>query len=84
MAPNNLITQVAKLLRATVLPDNAAWKNRVQIKSETSSNLYIIAQRKSDGVLACSCRGWIRHRHCKHVDTFKRVLLAAEKQGRMK
>jgi hypothetical protein len=72
-----VLIAAARAIGATLLPDNAAWKNRVQIKSETSSNLYIIAQRKSDGVLACSCRGWIRWRHCKHVDSFKKVLLAA-------
>jgi hypothetical protein len=59
---------------AVLLPDNKQWTNRVQIKSESSNNLYVIAKRKSSGELGCSCPGWIRHRNCKHLRTFAPVL----------
>lgn len=61
---------------AVKLPDNATWKNRFEIKSATSNRLYVIAQRKSDGSWGCSCPGWIRYRHCKHlraVESVKKV-----------
>jgi len=49
------------------LPDNDRYKNRFEIKSETSNRLYIIAQNKSNGIWSCSCPGWIIHRKCKHL-----------------
>lgn len=49
-----------------LLPENAQWRNRFQIAGSTG-NLYTVAQRKSNGSWACSCPGWIRHRHCKHL-----------------
>jgi hypothetical protein len=48
-------------------PDNAAWTNRFEIKSESSDRLYRIAQNKSRGYWACSCPGWISRRCCKHL-----------------
>lgn len=58
---------VAKRLNAVVLPDNKVWTNRLQIKSGTSTALYVVAQRLTDGMWGCSCRGWIAHRNCKHL-----------------
>ena len=49
------------------LDDNAQWTNRFEIKSETSGNKYIVAQHKTKRHFACSCRGYIRHRKCKHL-----------------
>ena len=49
------------------LPDNAQWKNRFQIKSESSERLYTISQSKSGKFWGCSCPGWIRHKSCKHL-----------------
>src|SRR5439155_17074694 len=59
---------------AQLLPDNAQWTNRFQIRSESSSRLYTVAQRRSDGSWACSCMGWIRNRHCKHLDRLSPLL----------
>jgi hypothetical protein len=59
---------VAKEIGGTLLEDNSQWTNRFEIKSETSSRLYTIAQRKSDGSWACSCPGWKRWRQCKHLE----------------
>jgi hypothetical protein len=50
-----------------IMPDNASWTNRFQIKSETSDRLYTIAQNKHRKYWACSCPGWIGHRKCKHL-----------------
>jgi len=50
------------------LPDNSAYENRFEIKSETSDAIYIIAQSKSGRWWSCSCFGWIRHKKCKHLD----------------
>jgi len=51
------------------LPDNVQWENRFEIKSESSDALYVIAQHKTNRHWACSCRGWIRHRKCKHLQS---------------
>ena len=53
---------------SVALPDNDQWCNRFEIRSETSNRVYIVAQNKSKRHFACSCPGWKRHRHCKHLD----------------
>jgi hypothetical protein len=58
----------------TVLPDNAQWKNRFEIKSESSNRLYTVAQNKANGTWGCSCPGWKRHRKCKHLSTLNPLL----------
>lgn len=50
------------------LPDNQSFTNRFRIKSESSNRLYTIAQSISGRWWACECRGWISHKHCKHLD----------------
>jgi len=65
---------VANRLGATLLPDNAAWQHRFEIKSSSSSRLYTVAQRKSDGVWGCSCPGWKSHRKCKHLSSMMPAL----------
>ena len=52
---------------AEMLPDNAQWTNRMQIKSESSGRLYTIAQNKSGRFWGCNCPGWIGHKKCKHL-----------------
>lgn len=49
------------------LPDNAAYTNRFEIKSETSDAVYVIAQSKKGRWWACECFGFRRYRHCKHL-----------------
>lgn len=51
----------------TRLPDTDQWVNRIEIRSETSSRKYTIAQRRSDGTWACSCPGNKAHGDCKHL-----------------
>lgn len=49
------------------LPDNQIWTNRLEIKSESSNRLYIIAQNKTKRHWACSCPGYRTRRKCKHL-----------------
>jgi hypothetical protein len=53
---------------AIALPDNDQWTNRFKVHSETSNRVYIIAQNKKKHHFACSCPGWKRYRHCKHLE----------------
>lgn len=65
-------TELVKRTIASVsekqLPDNIQWTNRFNIRSQTSNSLYVVAQHKTGRHWACSCRGWIRHRKCKHLE----------------
>jgi hypothetical protein len=54
--PNGLTIYVPR--DTEKLPDN----------SHFSSRLYTIAQSISGRWWACSCRGWIAHKHCKHLN----------------
>ena len=67
---------VANRAGATVLPDNAQWTNRMEIRSETSSRLYIVAQHKTNKEWACGCMGFKRYRHCKHLNTMLPLLVS--------
>jgi hypothetical protein len=62
---------------AVALPENKVWHNRVEIKSESSDRIYIVAQRKTDNTWGCNCPGWIRFRRCKHLEAMKPALEAA-------
>ncbi len=52
-----------------ILPDNEQWKNRFEIKSESSDRIYVIAQNKSKKHWGCSCPSWRVRRSCKHLAT---------------
>jgi hypothetical protein len=62
------IEVLAVAIGSRLLPDTDQWVNRFQVKSTSSSSLYTVAQRRSDMVWGCSCRGWTHYRHCKHLD----------------
>lgn len=67
----------------TAIEDNSTYTNRFEIASETSSNLYIVAQNKSTGEWSCSCRGWIikkpgKPRTCKHLQALLPILVEAQ------
>lgn len=52
---------------ATILEDNAQWKNRFEVRSETSDRVYIVSQNKARGHWGCSCPAWRTRRKCKHL-----------------
>ena len=52
------------------LNNNKQWEERYEIRSQSSSRTYIIARNKANGTWGCSCRGWIHHGRCKHLDSF--------------
>lgn len=60
------------------LPESKQWKNRFEVRSETSNRLYVIAQNKTTGKWGCSCPGWIVHRHCKHLKAVETVIKVIE------
>lgn len=71
--------ELARLERAgaTLLPDGPKHIHRMEIKSSSSSNKYIVAQSKTSGEWQCSCRGWIGWRKCKHIQSMLPLLLQA-------
>lgn len=59
---------VLRIPEGAMLPDNAQWTNRFEIRSESSSRVYRIAQNKTGRWWGCSCPSWIyRGRECKHL-----------------
>lgn len=47
------------------------WTNQTEIKSESSSRIYIVSEKVNDGIptdtWGCSCPGWKSHGKCKHL-----------------
>lgn len=56
-----------RISEEVMLEDNSQWTNRFKIRSESSGDIYIVSQNKAKRHWACSCRGWIIHRKCKHL-----------------
>ena len=52
---------------SALLPDNAQYTNRFEIRSSSSDAIYTVAQSKTGRWWACSCPGWIRYKKCKHL-----------------
>lgn len=58
-----------------VLGDTDTHMNRIQIRSESSSNLYTVAQTRKNGIWMCECLGYRGNRtfdgqgrrSCKHL-----------------
>ena len=50
-----------------MLPDSDQWINRFEIRSETSSRVYVVSQNKAGRFWGCSCPGWRTRRRCKHL-----------------
>lgn len=73
---NELIVHAVNAIGATLLEDNEQWQNRIQIKSASSTRLYIVAQRKSNGEWGCSCPGHIFYQYqpCKHLQAMLPLL----------
>ncbi len=43
------------------------WDNRIEVKSETSSRLYIVSQHVAHRHWGCSCPAYRTRRNCKHL-----------------
>jgi len=67
MTQRSQVAQVAAQIGSRLEPDNAAWTNRFTVRSHTSNAVYVVAQRRTDNVWGCSCKGWTHYRRCKHL-----------------
>ncbi len=68
LTQQNLPT-IRKPSGAVALPDLRGWTNRFEIRSETSSRVYIVSQNIVGRHWGCSCPGWRTRRKCKHLTT---------------
>lgn len=77
-----LIKKIAASIQAEVLPDNASHSHRMQIRSESSNRLYVVARNKKTLEWGCSCPGWIHAkggvRTCKHMRAIMPALQALD------
>lgn len=74
---NAIVLRAARVVGGMVLADNDRYTNRVEIRSETSDRLYVVAQNKRTKEWSCGCPGWIFHRHCKHLRVMLPLLTAS-------
>lgn len=75
------IQALANEFGVTLLDDNKTHTNRMEIMSANSDKVYIVSQAKSgknEGQWQCSCKGWIFHRTCKHLDAMMPALCTLE------
>ena len=81
-ADRKQVAEIALQIGSELMPDNKMWVNRFTVESQTSSAVYTVAQRRTDHVWGCSCRGWINHKKCKHLtDILHRLSEVAERAG---
>jgi hypothetical protein len=73
---------VANKVGGSLLAPNERYTNRMEIRSESSSRLYIVAQNKLTGEWSCSCPGWKNCRNgvrkCKHLTAMLPHLLTVD------
>lgn len=67
MAANKYALKI-RVPASALLPDNAQWTHRIEIKSASSDRVYVISQNKARRHWGCSCPGWCHRRKCKHLD----------------
>lgn len=72
-----IVARAARQMGGIVLADNDRYMNRVEIRSQSSDHLYIVAQNKKTKEWSCGCRGWIFNRNCKHLKAMLPLLTAA-------
>lgn len=76
-----IVARAARQMGGIVLADNDRYTNRVEIRSQSSSRLYIVAQNKKSKEWSCSCPGWIFPRNgvrsCKHLKAMMPLLTGA-------
>jgi hypothetical protein len=54
------VAKIAAQIGSSLMPDSDQWVNRFTVNSTSSSSVYTVSQRRSNGVWGCSCPGW-RH-----------------------
>lgn len=74
----NQLAKVAKEKGWELLEDTNSHQYRIQIAG-SSGNLYIVSQTKLNKIWMCSCLGYRRHKHCKHLDAMRPALESAVK-----
>ena len=57
-------------------PDKGQWTNRFEVRSSSSSSVYIVSQHKTGRYWGCNCKGYVfakktakRGKTCKHITT---------------
>lgn len=76
-----LVKKLNNALDGELLPDNRTHHYRMEISSETSNKLYIVAQSNASNEWGCSCPGWVFNRGktkdglCKHLRAVKPLLV---------
>jgi len=71
----NRVAEIAAQVGSSLMPDNDQWT----VNSQTSDNVYVVAQKRSDASWGCSCWAWRRNRQCKHLrDILQRLSRLAE------
>lgn len=77
---NALVEALAREVGARALPDDQRYKNKLEIRSESSTRLYVVSWDTATTQWACSCPGWLRFRRCKHIATMRPSLERASKR----
>jgi hypothetical protein len=78
-ADREQVAQIAAQIGSSLMPDSTQWRNRFTVNSTSSSAVYTVAQRRTDAVWGCSCRGWTHYRRCKHLaEILGRLAVLAE------
>ena len=75
------LSTIVNRFGGVVLEDNANYTNRFQIPNSSGAKMYTIAQTKKNGIWSCSCLGFIRHRHCKHMTAMMPALSSLPSPG---
>lgn len=50
------------------MKSNTRYKGAFGVRSQSSAAIYKVSFDTARGFWVCSCRGNIRHGHCKHLD----------------